>query len=167
MGHAPVGFFNSFVRPLARKACAAANASPLVTRGMRPVSLTYDELGRVETRSIGGVRETVGYDDQGRLTTTDNDILGHFGREYYGVTGRLWKLTYPNGQETKYFYFNNDRDLRLQTIQNLVGGVNISVIDRENHKKVPEGGSTLVESGVLTQISCPFQPDFTKRERTP
>ena len=35
------------------------------------------------------------------------------------------------------------------------------------HKKVSEGGSTLVKSQLLTRSSCPFQPDFTKGERTP
>jgi hypothetical protein len=36
-----------------------------------------------------------------------------------------------------------------------------------NHKKVSEGGSTLVESRLLTRISSPFQSNFTKGERTP
>jgi hypothetical protein len=36
-----------------------------------------------------------------------------------------------------------------------------------NHKKVPEEDPTLVKALLLTQISSPFQPNFTKRERTP
>ena len=93
------------------------------------VTYTYDELGRVLSQSIGGVAETVAYDELGRLTTTDNSVLGHFDREYYGPTPRLKRLDYPNSQRTKYTYFPNTHDFRLQTIQNLTGVTNLSQFD--------------------------------------
>ena len=93
------------------------------------ITFTYDELGRTLSQSIDGVAETAAYDSLGRLTTTRN-ALGHFERDYDGVTPRLQTLTYPNGQTAHYTYFGNDHDRRLQTLQNLSnGGANLSKFD--------------------------------------
>jgi RHS repeat-associated protein len=98
------------------------------------VEYTYDELGRVLTRSINGTSNytSVTYDALGRVTTTTN-LLGSFGHNYVNQTGRLSSVTYPNGQITNYGYYPKIRetpgngDERLQQIQNLaVGGANLS-----------------------------------------
>src|SRR6202011_625914 len=46
------------------------------------------------------------------------------------VTPRLKTLNFPNGQTANYTYFDNSHDRRLQTLQNLAGGVvNLSKFD--------------------------------------
>jgi RHS repeat-associated protein len=108
-----------------------------------PLSLTtdkiiysYDELGRMTSRSINGVATSTAYDSLGRLDTSDN-VLGHFSRVYDGathVTPRLKTLNYPNGQTANYTYFDNSKDRRLQTVQDLTSGsVNVSKFDYANY----------------------------------
>jgi RHS repeat-associated protein len=93
------------------------------------ITYSYDELGRTVGQSINGVASNVGYDSLGRLATSDN-ALGQFRRDYVGVTPRLQTLTYANGQMANYSYFDNSRDRRLQTLQNLAAGdVNLSKFD--------------------------------------
>ena len=93
------------------------------------ITFTYDELGRILSRSINGVAEGVAYDSLGRLATTRN-ALGQFERDYDGVTSRLHTLTCRHGQKTNYSYYGNDHDRRLQTLQNLNdGGANLSKFD--------------------------------------
>lgn len=104
------------------------------TYGLYPndtIEYTYDELGRTRIQSVNGVKNTVERDPLGRLMNTDNDVLGHFGRDYYGVTPRLHTLTYPNQQSANYTYFGNDEDRRLQTLENFTesGAVNLSTFD--------------------------------------
>lgn len=92
------------------------------------ISYTYDELGRMLTRSINGAANSSGvtYDVLGRVTALTN-ALGAFGLAYVNATGRLDHVDYPNGQRTNYGYFNNAADRRLQQIQNLKpGGANLS-----------------------------------------
>jgi RHS repeat-associated protein len=89
------------------------------------VSYTYDELGRVVSRTLNGNTSTWAYDALGRLTT-QGDPIGTFTYAYVGITGRLQTLTYPNGQTSTYSYFPNSGDKRLQEI---------------HHKK--PGGATL------------------------
>jgi RHS repeat-associated protein len=88
------------------------------------ISYTYDALGRVLSRSINGFASSVIYDSLGRLDTSDN-VLGHFSRAYqFDVTPRLETLTYPTGtgQTTKYTYFDNSKDRRLRTLQDIAAG---------------------------------------------
>ena len=93
------------------------------------ITYTYDQLGRTLSQSVNGVAESVAYDSLGRLTTTDN-ALGHFSRTYYGVTPRLQTLGYPNGQNANYAYFGNNKDRRLQTLENIhSGAANLSRFD--------------------------------------
>lgn len=83
------------------------------------ITFNYDELGRRLGRSVNGVAETVAYDSLGRLTTTDN-ALGHFERNYDGVTPRLLSVVNPNSMTTSYAYFlDNNDDRRLQTLEHL------------------------------------------------
>jgi len=96
--------------------------------GNDTIAYTYDELGRVLTRSINGSANTIAsvYDALGRPTSITNP-LGTFANSYVNATGRLDHVDYPNGQRTNYSYFNNAGDQRLQQIQNLKsGGANLS-----------------------------------------
>jgi RHS repeat-associated protein len=83
------------------------------------ITFVHDELGRKISQTIeGGQEATMSYDALGRITTSIN-ALGEFGRTYDGPTSRLDTLTYPNGQTTVYTYFDNIKDRRLQTLENL------------------------------------------------
>jgi YD repeat-containing protein len=80
-----------------------------------PISYSYDELGRIVSRSLNGVTTTWAYDAVGRLTTLTEPI-GSFTYGYVGSTRRFSAVTYPNGQTTSYTYLPVNQDLRLQEI---------------------------------------------------
>ncbi|MBI4750080.1 MAG: hypothetical protein HY774_16465, partial [Acidobacteria bacterium] len=88
------------------------------------LEFTYDELGRMLTKEVEGVTETMTYDTLGRVTNMSN-ALGAFGYAYDGVTRRLTQITYPNTQTTTFSYFGNSNDRRLQTILNKKGAATI------------------------------------------
>jgi RHS repeat-associated protein len=91
------------------------------------ISYTYDELGRVTTRSIGGTATvTYAYDSLGRLTSQINP-LGTFTWAYDGVTGRVLTLDYPNGQRTSYQYFDNLGDRQLKQIHNRIPATSTTI----------------------------------------
>ncbi|HEY2944635.1 MAG TPA: RHS repeat-associated core domain-containing protein [Vicinamibacteria bacterium] len=90
------------------------------------VSYTYDELGRIATRTLNSVTTSYTYDVLGRLTTL-GDPLGSFTHAYVGTTSRLASLTYPNGQQSTYAYHPNSGDKRLHEI----------------HHRASAGGTTL------------------------
>jgi RHS repeat-associated protein len=100
------------------------------------ITYSYDELGRVLSRSINGVASSVTYDSLGRLYTSDN-VLGHFSRVYDGtgnVTPRLKTLSFPTGQSSNFTYFDSSHDLRLQTLQDLTSAsANVSRFDYSNY----------------------------------
>lgn len=103
------------------------------------ITYSYDELGRVLSRSINGVASSVTFDSLGRLNTSDN-VLGHFSRIYDGtgnVTPRLKTLTYPNGQTSNYTYLDNSHDRRLQTLQDLTSGS--ASVSKFDYTYDPEG----------------------------
>jgi RHS repeat-associated protein len=79
------------------------------------ITLDYDQLGRVVSRAINGMAESVAFDTLGRLQTVTNP-LGTFNYSYVGVTERLQSLSYPNGQTTELSYFGANDDHRLQRI---------------------------------------------------
>ena len=79
------------------------------------ITLGYDQLGRVVSRAINGVAESVAFDTLGRLQAVINP-LGIFNYSYVGNTGRLQTLSYPNGQSTQLSYFGANDDHRLQQI---------------------------------------------------
>ncbi len=85
----------------------------------------YDLLGRVTTRTVNGSTETVTYDNLGRITQTVNSF-GTFTGEYDGVSGRLTKLTNPNGTSTEYLYGTLAQEFRLQSITHKKGSDQIS-----------------------------------------
>lgn len=81
------------------------------------ISYTYDDLGRVTTRSVNGVTETRTFDSLGRVGTVTNP-LGLFNYAYQGDTGRLDTIILPNGQKTTFKYFDALNQFRLQEIRN-------------------------------------------------
>ncbi|MBL0211557.1 MAG: hypothetical protein IPQ13_11715 [Holophagaceae bacterium] len=82
------------------------------------ITYTYDQLGRVTVRDINGSAETRNFDALGRLGTVVNP-LGTFTYNYDGLTSRLSRVDYPNGQKTVFTYEDSLKDFRLKTIQNL------------------------------------------------
>ena len=95
------------------------------------ISYSYDEYGRILTRSVNGAANTntVAYDALGRMYSVTNP-LGSFNLSYVNQTNRLKEMDYPNGQKSVYSYFALPADPRLQEIsnQNTSGG-NISTFD--------------------------------------
>lgn len=95
------------------------------------IAYTYDELGRVLTRTINGSANSVtwSFDALGRVTNETN-VLGSFAYTYDGATPRVATATYPNGQTTTYTYRPTTEDARLQTIQHRYpGGTTLSQFD--------------------------------------
>lgn len=82
------------------------------------VAYQYDQLGRVVSRNINGVAQTMTYDVLGRPILVYN-ALGSFKYGYVDATSRLASEAYPNGQTNLYSYYNNLGDQRLQQIQHL------------------------------------------------
>ena len=92
------------------------------------IEYSYDELGRVVSRQIGSSAnvQTQHFDSLGRLDVLTNP-LGAFTYTYEGNTGRPSSLTYPNGQQTTWSYYDNLGDHRLQEIHNKrPGGATLS-----------------------------------------
>lgn len=91
------------------------------------ITYLYDALGRTINRSINGSSNSINwaYDQMSRVTQETN-ALGTFNYNYVdntpgsskGVT-RLASINYPNGQTTRYDWFGNTGDQRLQQISNL------------------------------------------------
>ena len=81
------------------------------------ISYTYDELGRVTTRTINGGANSVtwSFDALGRVMSEAN-VLGTFSFVYDGQTDRIATVTYPNGQTSAYSYLGNGQDHRLEMI---------------------------------------------------
>lgn len=91
------------------------------------ITYEYDALGRVTNRSINGSTNSIDwtYDAMSRVLSEKN-ALGTFQYNYVEDTpgsskgvSRLASINYPNGQVTKYSWFGNDEDQRLQQISNL------------------------------------------------
>ncbi|MGI9087000.1 MAG: hypothetical protein ACR2HH_04540, partial [Chthoniobacterales bacterium] len=98
------------------------------------ITFVYDQLGRPLTQAINGVADSVTYDQLGRVETASNplvpDPLQPFTYGYVGVTNRLQTVSYPNGQSANYSYYPNSGDNQLQTLRNLkAGNVNLSRFD--------------------------------------
>lgn len=82
------------------------------------ITLGYDELGRLNSRSISGVAQSLVHDALGRVSSVTN-ALGAFTYQYDGVSRRLSEVDGPNGRKTLFSYFDALGDLRLQQIKNL------------------------------------------------
>jgi RHS repeat-associated protein len=100
------------------------------------ITLGYDPLGRVTSRAINGVAESVVLDTLGRLQSVTNP-LGSFNYSYVGVTDRLQTLSYPNGQTTEVSYFGANDDHRLQQILHKKAGG--ALLSRHAYTYEPSG----------------------------
>ncbi len=91
------------------------------------ITFVYDSLGRTTNRSVNGAAnsDTLTFDAIDRVTAETN-ALGNFTYAYVDDTAgsskgstRLASVTYPNSQVTKYSWYPNTGDERLQQISNL------------------------------------------------
>ena len=91
------------------------------------ITYQYDALGCTTNRSINGAANSVtwSYDAISRVTSEVN-ALGTFNYAYENDTpgsskgsDRLASISYPNGQTTKFSWYPNLQDQRLQQIANL------------------------------------------------
>jgi RHS repeat-associated protein len=82
------------------------------------ITFGYDQLGRVNSRDINGVAQTLLRDSLGRVTSITN-ALGVFTYQYDGVSRRVSEVDGPNNRKTLFNYFDVLGDLRLQQIKNL------------------------------------------------
>jgi RHS repeat-associated protein len=84
------------------------------------ITFGYDELGRVNNRSINGATNAASmiYDSLGRIQSVINP-LGTFGYSYVNTTDRVDHVDFPGGQKIQYTYFDNSGDQRLRRIKNL------------------------------------------------
>ena len=94
-------------------------SNPLVTG-----SYSYDELGRVLTRSTGVNKTSTVYDSLGRITSITNPLssASSFIYNYVAATSRVDNILYPNGNRVQYTYYPNNGDQRLREIQNFAPG---------------------------------------------
>lgn len=82
------------------------------------VTYNHDLLGRVSTRAIDGVPQSVLHDAAGRVSSLTN-ALGSFGFTYEASSGRITGVSMPNGQSVTASYFGNAGDRRLQQLRNV------------------------------------------------
>lgn len=82
------------------------------------VTYNHDLLGRVISRAINGVPQSVLHDAAGRLSTITN-ALGSFGFTYEASSGRITGVSMPNGQSVTASYLGNAGDRRLQQLRNV------------------------------------------------
>ncbi|MBL9171397.1 MAG: RHS repeat-associated core domain-containing protein [Verrucomicrobiales bacterium] len=113
------------------------------------VTYAYDILGRVLTRAIDGLPQTVAYDTAGRVTNVVN-VLGSFAYTYEGATARPLDVLYPNGQRSEYRYFNNLGDRRLQKIHHFQP--NGQTLARFDYTYEPAGNIATWQQQLLNEV---------------
>lgn len=79
------------------------------------ITYGYDELGRVNLRSVKGRESTTGFDALGRVANIINP-LGAFTYGYDGNTGRLSSVSSSTGPNTSFSYYGADQDFRLKDL---------------------------------------------------
>ncbi|NJK91281.1 MAG: RHS repeat protein [Blastochloris sp.] len=100
---------------------------------------TYDELGRVTNKAIDGVEQSVSYDELGRAASWQNP-LGSFSAQFVPGTGKPTQINYPNGQVTRYSYYDAQNDFRLLGIENKAG--DDSLLSAFGYAYTPTGNIT-------------------------
>jgi RHS repeat-associated protein len=91
----------------------------------------YDSLGRAKEQGIGtGNTKTVSYDALGRISQEVN-LLGTTTYVYWGNTGKIKEVNFPNGQKANYAYYDNAGDQRLQQIKYTVSSTTLTQQDYE------------------------------------
>lgn len=103
------------------------------------ITFSHDALGRVTTRAIDGVPQTVAYDAGGRVASVTNP-LGSFGFTYEASSGRITGVSMPNSQSVAATYFGNAGDRRLQQLRNVQP--NASTLSQFNYAYKIEGQIT-------------------------
>lgn len=95
------------------------------------ITITYDADGRaVRVQINGSANESEWEFDALDRVETARNALGEFNYQYDGVSDRLSKVDYPNGQSTQFTYFGGAADRRLQTIHHKrPGGATLSKFD--------------------------------------
>lgn len=93
----------------------------------------YDELGRVSSRSIGGIVQTATFDALGRITGVNN-ALDNFSYSYDNASGRLKTMSRTAGQVLALTYYtatgSAQNQQRIQTILNKTSsGTGVSQFD--------------------------------------
>lgn len=98
---------------------AGANLLTRIKQSWNGADIVYnhDQLGRVVSRSINGVPQTIGYDATGRANAVTN-ALGSFGYTFEGASGRIKTASLPNGQSVTANYYDGMGSRRLQQIRN-------------------------------------------------
>lgn len=125
------------------------------------LTLGYDELGRIVSRSLGGVGFQRVFDAAGRMTQLTN-VLGTFTLSWEGGSRRLSTIQYPNGQHTQYAYYPNLQDQLLQRITNY--RPDNSVQSEFTHTYNPSGqitNWTQLQAGILQT----WQPAYDGADR--
>nr|WP_211209831.1 RHS repeat-associated core domain-containing protein [Uliginosibacterium gangwonense] len=80
------------------------------------IAYTYDELGRIQTRTVDTSTETFSYDLLGRLSN-HSSALGQFSTDYLGESVQPTQLTVANSPyKTLWSYLDNTDDRRLAAI---------------------------------------------------
>ncbi len=99
---------------------AGANLLTRVQQKWNGAEIVYghDTLGRVISRTINGVPQTVGYDTAGRVNALSN-ALGSFGYTFEGGSARVSTVSLPNGQSVAANYYNGVGNRRLQQLRNV------------------------------------------------
>jgi RHS repeat-associated protein len=94
------------------------------------VTYTYDELGRVLSRAIGGTTTSVTYDPLGRISTAAN-ALGTFNYGHDGATSRVATVSGPGGLLRSYAYHDQSHNRMLREIRNTWNGSPLSTFTYE------------------------------------
>ncbi len=90
------------------------------------ITFSYDDLGRVNGRSINGTANTLSqtFDALGRLSSVTTG-LGQFSYAYSATRGLLQTANFPNGETANYTYYGAKGDLRLNTLARKLGDTEI------------------------------------------
>jgi len=120
------------------------------------VGYTWDTLGRIYQRRVGGNPETFSYDPLGRVISHANDI-GEFSMAYLGQTKQMTALQ-GTGIGTQWTYDTNTNDRRLLSIGNGPGTRTFS------YKTTPESDTTGITE-TLGSTSQNWTDSYDKADR--
>jgi RHS repeat-associated protein len=103
------------------KPAGAAGALQLASEsGLSPnarINLSYDALGRLQSRAVGTELETYGFDALGRIVSNKGSALGRFNYDYLGDTEQLSHAALDGAPiQRAYRYETNRNDRRLAGI---------------------------------------------------
>jgi RHS repeat-associated protein len=114
------------------------------------MTFQYDALGRITNRAINGMARSAAFDALGRVTNVVN-TLGSFAYDYDNASPRPLKVLYPNGQTSRFTYFNNLGDRRLQQIVHQEPNASLISSFSYSFNAVGEITNWVQQLGTLTQ----------------